>query len=447
MKPPARRRLPARILPMSEQKIQPARGLVGSARLPGDKSISHRLALLGALAEGKTTLENFSPGDDCRRTLDCLRALGVDLEVTVDNGRQRVRIEGRGLGGFSAPAGGLDAGNSGSTLRMLAGVLAAHPFESVIGGDASLSRRPMRRVMEPLRQMGATITGREGDLPPLRICGGALQPIDYTLPVASAQVKTAVLLAGLHAPGSTSVEEPVRTRDHTEVALEQFGARLERARRRITLEGRPRLKGKSFQIPNDLSAAAFLLVAGLLLPDSNLVLPQVGLNPTRTALLDFLVPQGADVKILDVEEAQGELRGNLHVRGGARLKGGTIDAGLTVALIDELPVLAVLGTQTAEGLRLRDAAELRVKESDRLGALAENLRRLGAAVREYPDGLDVVGNQRLHGAEVDSFGDHRMAMALAVAGLVAEGETTLRDADCVEVSFPGFFEVLDSLRD
>ena len=330
---------------------------------------------------------------------------------------------------------------------MLAGVLAAHPFESVLTGDASLNRRPMRRVMEPLRQMGATFTARDGEFPPLRIRGGPLQPIEYVLPVASAQVKTAILLAGLHAPGATTVEEPARTRDHTEVALEQFGAIVERQRRRITLHGQPRLRGKTFHIPNDLSAAAFFLGAALLLPESNLVLPEVGLNPTRTALLDFLAGQGAGIKILDVEEAEGELRGNLHVRGGARLKGGSIEGSLTVALIDELPVLAVLGTQSDEGLRLRDAAELRVKESDRLGALAENLRRLGATVREYPDGLDIAGRQPLKGAELDSFGDHRLAMALAVAGLVAEGETLIGNAECVEVSFPGFFEALAKLRD
>ena len=433
---------------MSEEKVQAARGLVGTARLPGDKSISHRLAILAALAEGTTELQNFSPGDDCRRTLECLRGLGVKVEEAETG---TVRIEGRGLGGLQPPATELDAGNSGSTLRMLAGVLAAHPFESVLTGDASLTRRPMRRLMEPLRQMGASVSGRDGDFPPLHIRGGALRPISYVLPVASAQVKTAVLLAGLHASGATTIEEPLRTRDHTEIALREFGARIERHRGRITLQGRPRLGARSVVIPNDLSAAAFLLAAGVLLPETNLVLPQVGLNPTRTALLDFLLPQGAQIKVLDLEEAGGELRGSLHVRarvgrGGARLRGGRIEGELTVALIDELPVLAVLGTQSEEGLRLRDAAELRVKESDRLAALVENLRRLGAKVREYPDGLDVPGQQRLRGAEVESFGDHRMAMALAVAGLVAEGETTIRDADCVEVSFPGFFEVLAALR-
>ncbi len=439
---------PFRLEAMSEKKLRPVRGLVGTARLPGDKSISHRLAILGALAEGTTELANYSSGDDCRRTLECLRHLGVEVEVSESEDQGlRVRVQGRGLGGLRAPAVELDAGNSGSTLRMLAGVLAAQRFEAVLTGDSSLQRRPMGRVAEPLRQMGATINGREGDFPPLRIQGAALRAIDYTLPVASAQVKTAILLAGLHAEGTTAVEEPTRTRDHTEIALAELGATVERRRRRVTLAGRPRLQGKPFAIPNDFSAAAFLLVAGLLLKQTNLLLPQVGLNPTRTALLDFLVPQGAAIKILEVQEANGELRGNLHVRGGGRLQGGTIEGALTAKLIDELPVLAVLGTQTEEGLRIRDAAELRLKESDRIGALAENLRRLGASVQEYPDGLEVAGRQKLHGAVVDSFGDHRIAMALAVAGLVAEGETTLRGAECVEISFPGFFEVLEALRE
>jgi 3-phosphoshikimate 1-carboxyvinyltransferase len=430
---------------MSARVVQPAEGLVGSARLPGDKSISHRLAILGAIAEGATELVNYSPGRDCRSTLDCLAALGARI-TNVDADRvPKVTLEGRGLGGLSAPVGELDAGNSGSTLRMLAGVLAAHPFESVLTGDSSLRRRPMRRVIEPLAQMGATLSARDGEFPPLRIRGASLKPIDYLLPVPSAQLKSAVLLAGLHASGTTSVEEPVRTRDHTEIALEAFGATVTRARRRIAVQGRTPLRGAQFAIPNDLSAAAFFLVAGLLLPKSNLVLPQVGLNPTRAALLDFLLPQGAQVKVLDVESQQGELRGNVHVRGGGKLRGGVIEGSLTARLIDELPVLAVLGTQTDYGLRIRDAAELRVKESDRLAAIAENLRRLGAKVEEHPDGLDIPGQQRLRGAVVESFGDHRIAMAMAVAGLVAEGETTIEDADCPDISFPGFFDVLGGL--
>jgi len=438
---------------MSQQTIGQARGLTGTAHLPGDKSISHRLALLGALAEGASELRNFSTGDDCRRTLDCLAELGVRVEVsdTAEAGRV-VRLEGRGLAGLAAPAAALDAGNSGSTMRMLAGALAAHPFESVLTGDASLLRRPMQRVIEPLTRMGAKLQASDGERPPLRIRGGRLNAITHSPSVASAQVKTAVLLAGLHADGTTAVEEPAGTRDHTEIALEQFGAAVVRERRRVSVRGKHPLRGKTFSIPNDLSAAAFLLAAGALLPETNLVLPQVGLNPTRTALLDFLAEQGAAVRILDVEEAQGELRGNLHVRarsgrGGRRLRGGRVEGALVAKLIDELPVLAVLGSQSEEGFQLRDAAELRVKESDRIAALAENLRRLGARVEELPDGLEVAGQQKLRGARVESYGDHRIAMAMAVAGLVAEGETTIDGAECVEISFPGFFEVLAALRE
>jgi 3-phosphoshikimate 1-carboxyvinyltransferase len=434
---------------MSDERIERARGLVGTAPVPGDKSISHRLAILGALAEERTELENYSAARDCRNTLDCLRALGVEIATdTQARGRLRVRIAGRGLGGLRPAASALDAGNSGSTLRMLAGALAAHAFESVLAGDESLSRRPMRRVAEPLRRMGAQIEARDGDFPPLRVRGTARpSPIDYALPVASAQVKTAILLAGLHAEGATRVEEPMATRDHTEIALAEFGAEVARERRAVTLTGRARLQGKPFRIPNDFSAAAFFLVGGLLLPETNLVLPQVGVNPTRAALLDFLRPQGARFSILELAEADGELRGDLHVRGGAPLTGGVVEGALTAKLIDELPALAVLGSQTEQGIEIRDAAELRVKESDRLGALAANLRRLGADVEERPDGLRVAGRQKLRGAEVESYGDHRIAMAMAVAGLVAEGTTMIRGAECAEVSFPGFFEMLAALRE
>lgn len=412
-------------------------------RLPGDKSISHRLAILGALAEGVTSLENFSPGCDCASTLNCLRQLGIEVSRTGEG----VRIHGAGLDGLRPPRAPLDAGNSGSTMRMLAGVLAGQGFEAVLVGDASLSRRPMRRVIEPLSQMGAHIEARQGEFAPLRIRGGELHPINYCLRIASAQVKTAILLAGLFASGTTTVEEPVTTRDHTEIALEEFGAQLTRARRHIAVTGQSQLQGKRFIIPGDLSAAAFFLVAALLLPGSTLVLPNVGLNPTRTAVLDFLLRMGAEISILSVEKVNGELRGELHVRGGERLAGGAIAGRLTVRLVDELPVLAVLGTQSEEGLCIRDAEELRVKESDRIGALAENLRRLGAEVKEYPDGLAVAGQQKLRGATVESFGDHRIAMALAVAALVAEGTTTIREADCVDISFPGFFAALEACRE
>jgi 3-phosphoshikimate 1-carboxyvinyltransferase len=415
--------------------------------MPADKSISHRLALLGALAKGTTEIANYSTGADCQSTLNCLSQLGV--AVKADSPEQhglRVRIEGCGLGGLKLPDGELDAGNSGTTMRLLAGILAGEPIRSVLTGDESLRRRPMQRIIEPLARMGARIESQADGLPPLAIEGGALQSIEYKLPVASAQVKSAVLLAGLHAEGTTVVEEPVRTRDHTEIALEEFGATIERQHARVTLQGRPQLQGRSVAVPGDISAAAFFLVAAALLPESNLMIPTVGLNPTRTALLDFLAEQGAAIKILDVEEQGGELHGRLHVRGGGGFPGGEIRGALTARLIDELPVLAVFGTKAEKGLQIRDAAELRVKESDRIRALVENLRRMGAEVEEFEDGFAVVGKQQLKGAVVESYGDHRIAMAMAVAALVAEGETTVRNAECVDISFPGFFGLLETVR-
>ena len=422
------------------EKIKPAKRLTGSVRFPGDKSISHRYAMLAAIAEGASEIHYFSSSADCASTLACLEKLGAKVERK----GEVVTIQGAGLGGLRAPSGPLDAGNSGSTMRMLAGMLAAQPFRSVIGGDASLSRRPMRRVIEPLAQMGARIRSADGGLPPLEFEGGAdtsLQPIRYELPVASAQVKTAVLFAGLFAEGATEVIEPAPTRDHTEIALEQMGAEIARHGRTIRVEGRARLAGQKVYIPGDLSSAAFFIAAGLLVPESNLVLPNVGLNPTRTVILDALVSMGGRVKILNVEMINGELLGDLHVE-ASKLKGGEILPESVPGLIDELPVLAVLGTQTEQGLSFRGAAELRAKESDRLAAVAQNLRRLGAEVEEFPDGLRVPGRQKLRGAEIDSHGDHRIAMAFAVAGLVAEGTTTIRDSACVDISFPDFFGVL-----
>jgi 3-phosphoshikimate 1-carboxyvinyltransferase len=427
------------------KKVSAARKLTGSVRFPGDKSISHRYAMLAALAEGPSEIHYYSTSADCASTLACLQKLGAKIERKEDV----VTIHGAGLAGLRAPSGILDAGNSGSTMRMLSGILAGQPFRAVMGGDASLSRRPMKRVVEPLARMGARVSTADGGLPPLTFEGSPdtrLQPIRYELPVASAQVKTAVLFAGLFAEGATEVVEPLRTRDHTEIALEQMGAEIGRHSKTIRVQGRPRLAGQKVYVPGDLSSAAFFIAAGLLAPDSNLVMQNVGLNPTRTAILDVLVSMGGRVKILNVETVSGELLGDLHVE-TSRLAGGEIPAEFVPGLIDELPVLAVLGTQTEQGVSFRGAAELRVKESDRLAAVAENLRRMGAEVEEYPDGLRVSGNQKLRGAEIDSHGDHRIAMAFAVAGLVAEGTTVIQDPACVEISFPGFFEQLDRVAE
>lgn len=418
--------------------IRPARNIVGTVRLPGDKSISHRYAMLGAVAEGRTTIRNFSSAADCASTLDCLRALGVEIQAE----GSAVTIAGAGLGGMRRPERMMDAGNSGSTIRMLSGILAGQSFTSSITGDESLRRRPMGRVIEPLRQMGAEISARDGNYAPLEISGGRLQAICYRPPVASAQVKTAVLLAGLFAEGATVVEEEVRTRDHTELALVEFGAAVTPGHKSLRVEGGQPLRGGEFYVPGDISAAAFFLVAALLFPESNLVVENVGLNPTRAALLDLLVGMGADIRISRVESLSGELVGDLHVSGGA-LKGGRVGPELVPALIDELPVLAVLGTQTEQGLSISGAQELRVKESDRIATVAENLRRMGAQVEERPDGLEIAGRQRLRGTEVDSFGDHRIAMAFSVAALVAEGETIVRGAEAAQVSFPEFYDTLE----
>jgi len=421
----------------SAKMIQPVKRLVGSVRMPGDKSISHRYAILAAIAEGPSEIHGFSASADCGSTLKCLEQLGV----RIDRRDEVLTIQGAGLAGLKPPAGLLDAGNSGTTMRMLAGILAGQPFRSVLTGDASLSRRPMKRVIDPLTRMGARIQSVEGGLPPLEIEGGTLKPIRYELPVPSAQVKSAVLLAGLFAEGETEVIEPVATRDHTEIALEQMGADISRRGRTIAVRGYARLEGRKLYVPGDISSAAFFLVAALLVPASNLVIENVGLNPTRTAILDLLAPLGGRVRVLDVEMVNGELLGNLHVE-ASKLQGGEIPPEAVPGLIDELPVLAVLGTQTEQGLAFHGAAELRVKESDRIAVVAENLRRMGAEVEEFPDGLRVAGQQKLRGAEIETRGDHRMAMAFTVAGLIAEDPTLIRDSACVDVSFPDFFETL-----
>jgi 3-phosphoshikimate 1-carboxyvinyltransferase len=419
------------------KKINPAKRLEGTVQFPGDKSISHRYAMLAAIAEGPSEVHFFSSSADCQSTLNCLQKLGVKMERKANT----VLIHGAGLEGLRRARGNLEAGNSGSTMRMLAGILAGQRFRSVMVGDASLSRRPMKRIVEPLSQMGARIRAADGGRPPLEIEGATLKPIRHELRVPSAQVKSAILLAGLYAEGETEVVEPVTTRDHTEIALEQMGAEIGRHQRTIAIRGRARLEGKKLYVPGDISSAAFFIVAGLLVPESNLVLQNVGLNPTRTAILDVLVSMGGRVKVMNLAMLNGELMGDLHVE-SSRLHGGEIPAEAVPTLIDELPVLAVLGTQTEQGLSFHGAAELRVKESDRIAAVAANLRRMGAEVEEFPDGMRVAGAQKLRGAEIDSFDDHRIAMAFAVAGLMAQGTTVIRNSACVEISFPDFFEKL-----
>ena len=423
-----------------QERITPAARLQGSVRLPGDKSISHRYAMLAAIAEGTSLIRNYSTGADCRSTLSCLSALGVPMTVE----GSEVRIEGRGLNGLRKPSAMLDAGNSGSTIRMLSGILAGQPFLSRIAGDASLSRRPMDRIMLPLRQMGAQLEGRDGRFPPIAIRGGPLGAIDYSLPVASAQVKTCVLFAGLYAGGSTTVREPVVTRDHTEIALREFGAVIEKKGGAITVEARPILQARQLTVPSDLSSAAFFLAAALMTPDSALLVEGVGLNPTRSQLLDFLVSMGARLQVQNLGARNGELAGDILVR-TSRLRGGVIEKAMTTALIDEIPVLAVLGAASQEGLRVRDARELRLKETDRIATVAENLRRMGVTVEVHEDGFSVPGGQSFRAARLDSFGDHRIAMACAVAALRADGESLIDGAEAAGVSFPEFFDIMRQL--
>jgi 3-phosphoshikimate 1-carboxyvinyltransferase len=428
---------------VSKAIIEPGGTVEGVVELPGDKSISHRYAILAAIAEGQTQIANYASAADCRSTLECLRQLGVAIESQ----DRMIRIAGAGLGGLKPPRRALDAENSGSTIRMLAGVLAGQPFAATLTGDESLRRRPMHRVVEPLRQMGANIRARPGDRAPIEVHGGSLHAIDYTPPIPSAQVKSAILLAGLYADGVTTVRESARTRDHTEIAMREWGARIEGQRGTIRIHPRPKLTGRPLTVPGDLSSAVFLIAAALVLPESSVMIHNVGLNPTRARVLDFLISQGAKIHVPTLESRDGELVGAVSVR-HAPLSGGSLSGAQVAEMIDELPMLAALGPFTEEGIEIHDAQELRVKESDRIATLAAGLREMGAKVEEFQDGMRVEGRSagKLRGAKVDPQGDHRIAMALAVAALGAEGNTTLRDADCVGVSFPEFFTILDRLR-
>jgi 3-phosphoshikimate 1-carboxyvinyltransferase len=430
--------------------IHPARVLSGALELPGDKSISHRYAMIAALADGTSELRHFAAARDCHSTLGCMKALGAD--ITVD--KSTVRITGRGIHGLKNSWRALDAENSGTTIRLLSGILSGQEFTTKISGDTSLQKRPMKRVVTPLRQMGADIHAKDDNFPPLEIHGRKLRAMNYEMPMASAQVKSAVLLAGLFADGDTSVTEPAATRDHTELALAEFGANIQKRGRTITIQGMAKsanganLQPRSLDVPGDLSSAVFFIAASSLLPESNLFIAGVGLNPTRTAILDFFQSMGAAVTVVNLQATQGEVVGDIAIK-GANLKGGIVSGDLVPLLIDELPMLAALAPFTELGIEIRDAGELRVKESDRISALGENLKRMGATVEERPDGLRIAGRSagKLHGAEIEPYGDHRIAMAFAVAGLASEGETKIRDAGCAAVSYPTFFDELRRLTE
>ena len=425
--------------------VEPTRRLRGRLRVPGDKSISHRYAMLAALARGTSTIKGYSTGGDCQSTLSCLRALGVRV-TSITNGKgigQNVSIIGHGLSSFVAPSEPINAGNSGTTMRLLAGILAGHRFETIITGDASLRRRPMRRIIEPLERMGARLDAANGQ-PPLTIKGDELDGIDYTPPVASAQVKSAVLLAGIQANGVTYIREPTPTRDHTERALSAFGAEIEFGDDAIAVTGGASLNPINVAVPGDLSSAAFWIAAAAVIPGSDVTISSVGLNPTRSAYLDILRKAGADIEI-DIEKTiAGEPLGSIRVR-SRPLSHITITATDVPGLIDELPVLGALGVH-GSGVHLSGATELRNKESDRITAFANGLRALGADVEEHEDGFRITNSGKLRGGTADAVGDHRLAMAFTIAALGADKPSTITSAAAVDVSYPDFFEVLDSLR-
>ncbi|MEP6945376.1 MAG: 3-phosphoshikimate 1-carboxyvinyltransferase [Acidobacteriota bacterium] len=420
--------------------IKPARTIRGELKLPGDKSISHRAAMIASLANGRTAISNYAESADCASTISCLRALGVPIERRGTN----IFVDGVGRQGLKSPTGPLDCGNSGTTMRLMTGVLACQSFESELIGDASLSKRPMKRVIDPMGFMGITVESVDGHAP-LHVHGnGSAAAAEHTLAIASAQIKSCILLAGLNAAGTTIVNEPTPTRDHTERMLRWFGSHLTSVAGKISLRGGQELTARDLSVPCDISGAAFFLVAAASLPGSGLTLINVGLNPTRTGIIEVLTRLGVDLTIQNERIECNEPVGDIIVRGGTSPLGSdsnVIDGSLIANLIDEIPILAVLGTQLHAGLEVRDAAELRVKESDRITSIIENLRRMGAAVEEFPDGFRVAPSQ-LTGAPVDSFDDHRIAMAFAVAGLLARGDTEIERAECVDISFPGFFETL-----
>ena len=421
----------------------------GTATVPGDKSISHRVAMLASIASGASSVYGFATSADCLATLDCVQKLGV----RVDRDAGGLIIHGAGLNGYG-PEGArvnLYAGNSGSTIRMLSGLLAAQSFTSVIDGDESLRRRPMARVIEPLTMMGATISASGGKFAPLVIEGGKLKPIEYASRVASAQVKTCVLFAGLYADGRTTVTEPARSRNHTELMLKEFGARITNDRSpldSISVEGGYELTPVDYQVPGDISSAAFIVAAATVLPGSRVVIRDVNLNPTRTAFLDVLNALGANVERQNVQERHGEPVGDLLVTSRS-LKGDgpvmKLAAESVPNIIDEIPILAVIGTQVEGRIEIREAGELRIKESDRIRTIVDGVKAMGGEIEEFEDGFAVEGPRQLKGARIETAGDHRIAMAFSIAGLIAEGVTEIVDADCAAVSFPEFYDLLNTL--
>ncbi len=422
-------------------KFTRIKGIRGEITVPGDKSISHRAVMFGSLAQGITTVENFLRGADCLSTIDCFRRLGISIEETPE----QITIHGKGLDGLSVPSEILDAGNSGTTTRLISGILSGQTFETTLTGDASIQKRPMGRIIEPLTQMGASITSLGGNgCAPLRIEGRPLHGIHYTTKVASAQVKSAILLAGLYADSPTSVTEPALSRNHSELMLSLFGASIKTEGTTATIEPRPRLSGQKILVPGDISSAAYFIAAACITPDSELLIRHVGVNPTRDGILRVCRMMNADVTLLPYKEESGEPSADLLVRSSS-LKGCVIEGELIPTLIDELPIIAVMACFAEGTTVIRDAAELKVKESNRIDAMAENLAAMGANVTATDDGLIIEGGRPLRGAAIDSHLDHRIAMSFAIAALNADGETRIQGAECVNISYPAFYQDLNRI--
>ena len=424
-------------------KIKGIKKLGGELAIPGDKSISHRAVMIASCAQGETVINNYLPSADCLATIECFRKLGIEIERG-----SKVVVKGKGLSGLKQPQSLLDVGNSGTTIRLISGIVAGQNFEVNITGDASIRKRPMGRIARPLRAMGADFEGRivNGEVfAPLKIFGGNLKAVEYELPVASAQVKSAILLAGLFADGQTCVIEKVPSRDHTERMLEHFGASFEKLGERLSVVGQCGFDGNEVDIPGDISSAAFFIVAGTIVPNAELRISNVGINPTRTGILDVLHRMGAKIDVQGERILSEEPRADLIIK-SSELKAIKLDGEIIPRIIDEIPIIAVAATQAAGVTEIRGAKELRIKESDRVKTIASELRKLGAQIDELEDGLRITGPAKLQGATVQSHGDHRIAMAMVIAGLVAEGETIIEDTDCIETSFPGFEKIVKQLR-
>jgi 3-phosphoshikimate 1-carboxyvinyltransferase len=423
-------------------ELSRARVFKGEFAPPPDKSISHRAVMFSSLAKGTSTVRNFLRANDTLSTVNAFRSLGIDI---IDEG-PTLTIHGRGIHGLSEPHDVIDCGNSGTTIRLLSGVLSGNPFFSVLTGDSSLRTRPMGRVVKPLSLMGARIIARDNDrYPPLAIKGGNLRPFTYRMPVASAQVKSSLMLAGLYTEGDTEIIEPIRSRDHSEKMLPAFGAEIIVEGLRIIVRGGRELGPLDTYVPGDFSSAAFFIVAALLIPGAEIIARNVGLNPTRTGLLEVLKNMGATIEVSNMHDVSGEPVGDIYCRGKAALKAVTITGDMVPSLIDEFPILCVAASLAEGTTTVKGAEELRVKESDRIKTITAELRKMGVEIDEYPDGLSIKGAERLRGAEVESHGDHRIAMSMAVAALVAEGRTVINNASAVDISFPGFFDITGRL--